>query len=55
MRDCDRAATCQCKFKHFPDRRAGLRRTGDVLNDMRSQFLDNNRRATAGRRASDSR
>ena len=55
MRDCDRAAQCACKFKHFDDRRAGVRRTDDMHHDMRSQFLENNRRSSGGRRSVDSR
>jgi hypothetical protein len=55
MRDCDRAANCPCKYKHHEDRRAGRRRTDDVHRDLRSEFLDRNRRATRGRRTVDSR
>jgi hypothetical protein len=51
MRDCDRAAQCDCKFKHHDDRRSGVRRTGDMHNDLRSQFLEDNRRSKRERRA----
>jgi hypothetical protein len=55
MRDCDRAATCPCKFKHYEDRRAAVRRTDGVYHDLRSQFLENNRRSSGGRRGVDNR
>jgi hypothetical protein len=55
MRDCDRAASCPCKYKHYEDRRSALRRTDDVHRDLRSEFLERNRRAARGRRAVDSR
>ena len=55
MRDCDRAANCPCKFKHHDDRRAGVRRTDDVRHDLRSEFIESNRRAVRGRRTVDSR
>jgi len=55
LRDCDKSATCPCKYKHYEDRRAGVRRTDDVHLDLRSQFLERNRRATRGRRTVDSR
>ena len=55
LRDCDRAANCPCKFKHYEDRRSALRRTDDVHRDLRSEFLERNRRAARGRRAIDSR
>lgn len=55
LRDCDRAASCPCKYKHYDDRRAGARRTDDVHHDLRSQFLERNRRSPQARRAVDSR
>jgi hypothetical protein len=55
LRECDRSASCACKFKHHDDRRAGVRRTDDVHPDLRSQYLAQNRRATRGRRSVDSR
>jgi hypothetical protein len=55
MRECDRAASCPCKFKHFEDRRAAVRRTDDVRHDLRSEFIVSNRRAVQGRRSVDSR
>ena len=55
LRDCDRAAGCQCKYKHYDDRRATIRRSDDVHRDLRSEFRESNRRATRGRRAVDSR
>jgi hypothetical protein len=55
MRDCDRAAQCACKFKHYDDRRAGVRRTGDLHNDLKTQLLEQNRRSKPGRRTVDSR
>jgi hypothetical protein len=55
LRDCDRAATCPCKFKHHDDRRTGVRRTDDVHPDLRSQYIESNRRAKRGRRTVDSR
>ena len=48
LRECDRAATCPCKFKHFEDRRGGLRRTDDVRRGLRSAFTERNRRSCAG-------
>lgn len=55
LRDCDRAAGCPCKYKHYDDRRAALRRSDDVHRDLRSEFLERNRRSQRGRRALDSR
>jgi len=55
LRDCDRAGACPCKFKHYDDRRAGVRRSDDVHRDLRSEYLVQNRRATRGRRTIDSR
>jgi hypothetical protein len=55
LRDCDKAGGCPCKYKHYEDRRAGVRRTDDVHRDLRSEFLESNRRAARGRRAVDSR
>jgi hypothetical protein len=55
MRDCDRAASCPCKYKHYEDRRAGPRRSEDVHRDLKSEILERNRRATRGRRTVDSR
>jgi hypothetical protein len=53
LRDCDNAAGCPCKFRHFEDRRAGSRRTETAFHAARSQFLINNRRSSGGRRAAD--
>ena len=55
LRDCDKAAGCPCKYKHYEDRRAALRRTDDVHRDLRSEFLERNRRSARGRRTVDSR
>jgi hypothetical protein len=55
LRACDRAANCPCKFKHHDDRRAAVRRTDDVRHDLRSEFIERNRRAARGRRTVDSR
>jgi hypothetical protein len=55
MRDCDRAATCACKFKHYEDRRAGVRRSDDVHRGFSSEFLERNQRSLRGRRTADSR
>jgi len=55
MRDCDRSASCPCKFKHYEDRRTGRRRADDVHRSLKSEFLASNRRATRGRRTVDSR
>jgi hypothetical protein len=55
LRDCDRSASCPCKYKHFDDRRSGLRRGDDVHRGMRSDFIESNRRSKRGRRAVDSR
>jgi len=56
MRDCDRAANCPCKYKHYDDRRSGRRRADDVhRGDLRSQFLEHNRRSPKTRRTADSR
>jgi hypothetical protein len=55
LRDCDRAADCPCKYKHYEDRRAGVRRSDDVHRDLRSEFVDRNRRSTRGRRTVDGR
>ena len=55
LRDCDKAASCPCKYKHYEDRRTGLRRSDDTHRDLRSEFRESNRRATRGRRTVDSR
>jgi hypothetical protein len=55
LRDCDKTAGCPCKYKHYEDRRAALRRTDDVHRDLRSDFLERNRRSARGRRMVDSR
>jgi hypothetical protein len=55
LRECDRSAGCACKYKHYDDRRAGVRRSDDVHPDLRSEFMDHNRRSTRGRRTVDSR
>lgn len=55
LRECDRAAGCPCKYKHYEDRRAALRRTDDVHRDLRSEFLEGNRRVIRGRRTVDGR
>ncbi len=55
LRDCDKSAGCPCKYKHYDDRRAGVRRTDDVHPDLRSVFLERNRRGKRGRRTVDSR
>lgn len=55
MRDCDRSGSCPCKYKHYEDRRAGVRRTDDVHRDLRSEYLVQNRRSARGRRTVDSR
>jgi hypothetical protein len=48
---CD-AAACNCRFKHFNDRRAGPRRRADV-GFMPGTFNGDERRQTRGRRAED--
>jgi hypothetical protein len=55
LRECDRASGCPCKYKHYEDRRTGLRRTDDVHRDLRSEFRETNRRSARGRRTVDSR
>jgi hypothetical protein len=55
LRECDRATGCNCKYKHYDDRRAALRRSDDVHRDLRSEFIERNRRSSRGRRAVDSR
>ena len=55
LRECDQAASCACKYKHYEDRRAAVRRTDDVHRDLRSDFLASNRRRSQGRRSVDSR
>lgn len=55
MRECDRSASCPCKFKHLDDRRTGRRRSDDVHRGLRSEFIECNRRAARGRRTVDSR
>jgi len=55
MRGCDRSAICPCKFKHHDDRRTSRRRNDDVHRDLRSEFIECNRRAVRGRRSIDSR
>lgn len=49
--ECD-AARCECKYRHYADRRGGPRR-GDERGVPKAR-VDNNRRAARGRRAVDS-
>lgn len=50
---CTNPDSCQCKFAHFADRRAGPRRSG--LRSVRSPVVvdEKNRRRLQGRRDSD--
>lgn len=49
------AATCQCSYKLFNDRRSDTRRTGDLIFDVASQIHpDDHRTETeSGRRSDD--
>ena len=50
--DCDRRATCRCKYRHFNDRRSGLRRETDIgLPPNRNRTVD--ARNGVGRRVTD--
>jgi hypothetical protein len=54
LKTCDRPATCNCKYRHFDDRRRGLRRESDdasVLVPVGHQGAE--RRKRPGRRESD--
>ncbi|MBT8103172.1 MAG: hypothetical protein KJO95_09405 [Gammaproteobacteria bacterium] len=54
LRSCD-AATCNCTYERFDDRRTDSRRASDVGFDMASQLCNQDNRASlsAGRRDDD--
>jgi hypothetical protein len=52
IKTCDRPETCNCKFRHYDDRRAGPRRAVEDGRHRRP-WEDNERRRRLGRRDSD--
>lgn len=54
LRDCDRAEHCNCRYRHFPDRRAGPRRKSDGAPPTMAPRSDQDeRRCFEGRREDD--
>jgi hypothetical protein len=51
LADCSSPTRCRCVYRHFADRRAGLRRAAD--RGMFPIRIANERRASRGRRAED--
>ena len=53
---CDRPASCKCKYRHFDDRRRGLRRESDDASMMMpASHQGPERRKRPGRRENDFR
>lgn len=52
---CPHPEKCPCTFRHHEDRRTGPRRSDDIGRGLSSEKRDINRRASAGRRATDKR
>jgi hypothetical protein len=54
---CDHPETCECKYRHYQDRRSGARRAGDVgVSDAeRPPRERRERRESKGRRKEDKR
>ena len=50
---CDHPDTCDCKFQHHDDRRAGPRRATETRKSASRQFVKHDRRDRRGRRESD--
>jgi len=61
LKDCGNPAFCKCVYRHFADRRSGPRRAADRWTFQSShpalapRAVRENRRQTAGRRATDGR
>ncbi len=53
LANCDNPAACDCRFKHYDDRRAGPRRTTEINESARRPVVTVDRRDRRGRRASD--
>jgi hypothetical protein len=51
--DCDRRASCKCRYRHHEDRRSDARRDSDHVWAPRKQFSGTDRRSSRGRRATD--
>jgi len=49
--DCDRLNVCQCRYRHFSDRRTEIRRDADA--GMHKHLHQDDRRDGAGRRITD--
>jgi hypothetical protein len=52
LADCSRAASCECVYHHYTDRRAGPRRSSDDTG-FHSTRSNDERRAGRGRRGDD--
>jgi hypothetical protein len=57
---CTQPKSCTCKYKHYPDRRAGPRRATDselyrnaLSRPVKARLTFDDRRRSAGRRATD--
>jgi len=50
---CEHPDTCDCRYQHFSDRRAGPRRATETHKSASRQFVSQDRRDRRGRRESD--
>jgi hypothetical protein len=55
LSECDHPQSCQCKYRHYDDRRAGVRRSADLGGALPSDPVKQNRRENRGRRDKDKR
>jgi len=54
LRNCDRSEHCECRYRHYPDRRAGPRRKSDGAPPTAAPSTDQgDRRTFDGRREDD--
>jgi len=54
LQDCDRSGRCECRYRHYPDRRAGPRRKTDGAPPSAPPATDQDeRRNYQGRREDD--
>ncbi len=53
LAQCDRAQTCACTYRHYPDRRTEQRRDSDAGNAVGTAGPASEKRSSRGRRATD--
>jgi hypothetical protein len=51
--ECPNRSECRCTYKHFEDRRKGVRRTADMNGALSNEAPKTSRRQSRGRRSSD--